>query len=230
MLTQLASWFETSELGRTIAAGAFWFVLAVVVALPFLTWGTDKAPQFYGAFTAAIVAAVAVIAGAYYQAKLTRDRDEAIRQQELLADAVELCYWLEHAADEMRFIADFLKKWVGQKRGGDDSFQPSLEQLREVVTAPFMAELSARAKAATRLPAEVSDFVSATLYKTFATTDRIYFFRGIDKDFPLTADYLEKYLDVTRRCEEKLRAAHTLLLNHLAEEGAINRDMVEQFE
>lgn len=230
MLTRIATWFETSVLGRTIAAGAFWFVLAVIVALPFLVWGTGKAPEFYGAFTAAIVAAVAVIAGAYYQAKLTRDRDEAIRRREALADAVELCYWLEHAADETGFIASILEEWLEHKQGTGEEFRPPLDQLRQILTAPFMQDLPTRARAAARLPPDVCDFVSATLYKTLAAVDRIYLFRGASKDFLPTAEQLRKHLSITRHREEKLRVAHNLLLDYLVEKGVINRDTLEKFE
>ena len=75
---------------RNLAAGAVWAGVGFAAAIPLLIWGSDKAPEFYGAFTAAIVAAIAVILGAYYQAELARRRDDAIAKQLQIAEATDL--------------------------------------------------------------------------------------------------------------------------------------------
>ena len=92
--------FGTALVGAAVGA---------VILVPFLLWGSGRAPEFFGAFTAAIVAAIAVVLGAYYQADLTRQRDNELRRQAQIAEATDLCFWLEYAANEMDFIAEALK-------------------------------------------------------------------------------------------------------------------------
>jgi hypothetical protein len=71
----ISDWFSR-YLSVLVIAGA----IAIVTAVSFLIWGTTQAPAFYGAVTAAIVAASAVIAGAHYQAALVRRRDDELRK------------------------------------------------------------------------------------------------------------------------------------------------------
>ena len=205
---------------RNLAAGAVWAGLGFAAAIPLLIWGSDKAPEFYGAFTAAIVAAIAVILGAYYQAELTRRRDDTIARQAQIAEATDLFLWLEHAIGEMNFIARVLEGF-GDSLNGDDAnkLNMPLEQYREVVSSQFMEELRDRAKAAARLSPVLGVIVAPTLYDTFLAIDRIYRFRGASPDAKFGLKQIEQHLFVTRRRIAKLEEAQIAAQNFLLESG-----------
>jgi hypothetical protein len=59
-----------SDIIRGAAIGLGISASGVVFIFPFLIWKSNQAPEYFGAFIAAIVAAVAVIVGAHYQAIL----------------------------------------------------------------------------------------------------------------------------------------------------------------
>lgn len=197
-------------IGFVCAAGAAMFVI------PYLLWGHEHAPEFFGSFLAAIVAAVAVVLGAYYQAALTRKRDEQLRQQDQLADAVDLCHWLSHAATEMEFVADVLLG-IGQHLSQErqTSLDWPLERYREVVSAQFMNELLGRAKTASRLPSNLAGPVSQVLYASFTVADRVYRLRGVPDQFRATADHIAKHEALARKMAGKLNACHEMLLTHI---------------
>src|ERR1700729_108730 len=107
---------------RSLAAGAVWAAVGLAAVVPFLLWGNDKAPQFYGAFMAAIVAAIAVVLGAYYQAELTRRRDDEIARRQEIAEATDLYLWLGHAVGEMNFIVQFMQEIHDRLTRGDATY------------------------------------------------------------------------------------------------------------
>jgi len=191
---------------RTLAAGAVWAAAGLAAAIPLFVWGSDKAPEFYGAFTAAIVAAVAVVLGAYYQAELTRRRDDQIAQQDRIAGATDLFLWLEHAIGEMNFIAKILESFRdGLSQEG--KLDMPLDQYGEVVSSQFMEELRDRAKSCARLSPVLAIMVAPALYDTFLAVDRIYRFRGIVGDAQLDRKQIERHVLVTRRRIAKLEEA-----------------------
>ncbi len=209
-----------SSLPRNLATGAVWVALGVAVVLPFLFWGTEKASEFFGAFTAAIVAAIAVIAGTYYQAELTRRRDNAILERDRVAEATDLFLWLEHAIDEMEFIASLLGRFRDNMgKSVDEKLDIPLEQYREVVSAHFMREIQDRAKTAARLSPELGLSVTPILYGTFRAVDRVYQFRGASNNFQPTREQVERHLTITGHRIEKLRDAQIAVGVFLAENG-----------
>lgn len=195
----LISKFSTIALGVAVGFAA---------AIAILSWGTAKAAEFYGAFTAAIVAAVAVILGAYYQAELTRQRDKEIRLEEQAASALDLLYWLEHAIAELNFIVQLLVEVGEDFRAGklDDKELP-IEQFREMVSANFMNELLVRAKETTRLPPSIAQPVTKILYRTFTTADRVYHLRGGVEPFRPGQEKIDRY-------EEPNRSTRRGTINH----------------
>ncbi|MEI9991866.1 MAG: hypothetical protein WDM86_17745 [Rhizomicrobium sp.] len=204
-------------IGSTLAA------LCVAAAIPIALWGSDKAPEFYGAFTAAIVAAVAVVLGAYYQDELTRRRDDILRKQDATAEAIDLCFWLEHAANEVEFIANLLAKTREHLVADDASrLEMPIEQFREVMSAKFFAELLPRAKMAAHLPAEIAGTVVQAIYRTFHVADRILMLRGASNGFHPTLEQIDSYLLILDRRSKKLHEAATLIEDHLNGIGALN--------
>jgi hypothetical protein len=205
---------------RNLAAGIVWAALGVAVILPFLFWGTEKASEFFGAFTAAIVAAVAVIAGTYYQAELTRRRDNALLERDRIAEATDLFLWLEHAVDEMEFIARLLGRFRdNMSKNADAKLDIPPDQYREVVSAQFMGEIRDRAKMAARLSPELGLSVTPILYGTFRAVDRVYQFRGASNNFQPAREQIEQHLFITNHRVEKLRDAQIAVGVFLAEKG-----------
>jgi hypothetical protein len=209
-----------SRLLRNFATGIVWAALGVAVVLPFLFWGTEKASEFFGAFTAAIVAAIAVIAGTYYQAELTRRRDNAILERDRIAEATDLFLWLEHAIEEMEFIASVLSRFRDDLgKGVDAKLDIPTEQYREVVSAQFMGEIRDRAKMAARLSPELGLSVTPILYGTFRAVDRVYQFRGASSSFQIAHKQIEQHLLITNYRVGKLRDAQVAVGVFLAEKG-----------
>jgi hypothetical protein len=205
---------------RSLAAGAVWAAVGLAAVIPFLLWGTDKAPEFYGAFMAAIVAAIAVVLGAYYQAELTRRRDDALAREERIAEAMDLFLWLEHAIGEMEFIGDVLSGFRAQLgEGSATELNFPLDRYREVVSSQFMDELRDRAKAAARLSPMVGVLVAPTLYDTFLAVDRIYRFRGASPDAKFGLKQIDQHILVTNRRIAKLKEAQEAIETFLERNG-----------
>jgi len=214
--------------GDVVRGGAIGLVCAAagaVVAIPFLVWGSGKAPEFFGAFTAAIVAAVAVVLGAYYQAALTRQRDDNIRRYEQHAQAVDLCCWLDHAVSEMEFIANLLTT-MGQhlEQEGKASLDWTVERYRDVVTAEFMNEMYARAKDAAHLPFSIAEAVSRSLYQSFMRVERLHWQRGVPSTFVVNSAFIAEHEQIVRKEAERLREAQALLSSYIraAEKTAVS--------
>lgn len=141
--------------------GLAFAAVASVVVIPLLLWGSDRAPGYFGAFTAAIVAAIAVVLGAFYQADLVRRRDEDLRRRSQIAETIDLYFWLGHASREMEFVAGLLEKMHTQLIDGNIAqVRMPVEQFREMVSAHFMEELLSRAQVASRLPFDIASPVS----------------------------------------------------------------------
>jgi len=81
-------------------------VVALVIVLGAFSAKADLAVQFFGSFTAAIVAAVAVVLGARVEHRLTRDRDNETRRTEIIERHNYLYGHLHHALDVLGDIKD----------------------------------------------------------------------------------------------------------------------------
>ena len=77
------------KLFRNIVFGFACAAIGFAAALPLVIWGSGKYPEFYGAFTAAIIAAAALIFGSFYQDSLTREREGLLLQQAKIAEAID---------------------------------------------------------------------------------------------------------------------------------------------
>jgi hypothetical protein len=212
-----------SPIVRSVAPSLIWVAVGIAVALPLYIWGSDKAPEFYGAFVAAIVAAVAVILGSYYQAELTRRRDDVLREQDKIACAVDLYFWMENAADEMDFIASMLDRMQDRLvSSGEEQLSMPLGQFREIVTARFMDELLARARIASRMPPSIAAPITKTLYLTFRAVDRVYHYRGAVEHYKPGQKQLEQQIFISRARADRLREACDLLGSYLVAEKALH--------
>ncbi|HXC56734.1 MAG TPA: hypothetical protein VNU97_15660 [Rhizomicrobium sp.] len=216
---------------RYVIIGSVTAVLGLSGAIPFLIWGSNGAPEFYGAFTAAIVAAVAVVIGTQYQAELTRKRDDALRSEDRVAEAIDLCLWLEHAADELDFVAGILERAIERLAlDGKSQIEMPLEQFRQVISPKFVDDLLIRAKMATRLPPGLAGQVARTLYKTFHVADRALLLRGASELYRPNKEQVEKYLFVLRRRAGLIRRAAENVEIHLVTIGAMTLDITAEAE
>jgi hypothetical protein len=206
---------------RSLAVGAVWAAVGLAATIPFLLWGNDKAPEFYGAFMAAIVAAIAVVLGAYYQAELTRRRDDEIAQREEIAAATDLFFWLGHAIREMEFIEDVLRRFHSNLQDNESKLDLTLDRFREVVSSHFMDDLRQRAQIAARLSPRLGAEVAPILYDTFLAADRIYRFRGASETGMFSRETLDKHIFVTTRRISELRKAQDAVGTFLSESGVI---------
>ena len=209
-----------SQLLRSVVIGAVISALALAAIFPIFVWGSDKAPEFYGAFMAAIVAAVAVILGAYYQAELTHRRDITLRRQERNAEAIDLCFWLEHSSQELEFIEEVLQKTRDKLVAGSKThMEMPLDQFREIISAQFFEELLPRAKIASQLPRAFAGPITRAIYNTFRVSDRIFLLRGAVEDFHASVENIDQYLLILNRRSKQLRVAADLIQEYLVETG-----------
>jgi hypothetical protein len=209
-----------AAIGLSLAAGVG------VVAIPLLVWGSEHSPDFFGAFAAAIVAAVAVVLGAYYQASLNRQRDDELRKRDQTAEIVEMYFWLGHAAREMEFIASVLSKMHSRlAENARYQLQMPVEQFREMISAHFMDELLLRAKAASKLPFDLASPLVHVLYGTFSEADRIYRLRGATPEYHPSIEEFEKYVNVAQARTKKLEDAKAEVETYLCTTKGIGRFM-----
>jgi hypothetical protein len=168
---------------------------------------------------------------AYYQADLARKRDESLRDQDRTADAIDLCLWLEHAADELDFVISILARTM-QKMASDGKLhvEMPLEQFRQIISPRFIDDLPARAQMATRLPQDLASKVARTLYKTFHVADRALLLRGASEHHQPSKEQLERYLFVLRRRASRIRNASEQIEIYLVTAGAMSLDTTAEIE
>lgn len=216
---------------RYLLIGSVVAALCAATVVPIVIWGNDKTPEFYGALVTAIVAAIAVVIGAQYQADLTRKRDDALRNEERVAEAIDLCLWLEHAADELDFVISVLARTIERLAlDGKSQVEMPLEQFRQVISPKFVDDLLVRARMATRLPPGLAGQVARTLYKTFHVADRVLLLRGASEHYRPSKEQLEKYLFVLRRRAGLIRSASENIEIYLVTSGAMTLDTTAEAE
>jgi len=85
----LSKILESPILGvMAFGAGLGFFFLPIVFST------TEKAAEFWGSFLAAITGAAALLAGAWYQDRLSRRQSFENTKQETLTEALQLYLWL----------------------------------------------------------------------------------------------------------------------------------------
>jgi hypothetical protein len=72
------------------------------LGLPVVVFGVQGAPQFYGAFFAAVTGLAGVLVGALYNARLVRERDDRLERVKVLAAARIARSELGHAWSRLR--------------------------------------------------------------------------------------------------------------------------------
>ncbi|HEY0300687.1 MAG TPA: hypothetical protein VGC36_05115 [Rhizomicrobium sp.] len=221
----------TASFLRYLLIGAIVAALCAAAVAPIVIWGNAKTPEFYSTLVAAIVAAIAVVIGAQYQADLTRKRDDALRNEERVAEAIDLCLWLEHAADELDFVISVLARAIDKLASdGKSQVEMPLDQFRQVISPKFVDDLLVRARMATRLPPGLAGQVARTLYRTFHVADRTLLLRGASERYRPNKEQLEKYLFVLRRRAGLIRTASENIEIYLVTTGAMTLDTTAESE
>jgi hypothetical protein len=210
-------------LARVAIYGAFvalGFALAFVFALP----KSDKAPEFYGAFAAAIIAGATLILGTFYQETLKQEREQKREQKIRTTEAIDLCFWLQHCDGELEFIETALTR-IRDRLANEKKMETSLsvDTFREIITSHFYGELLDRARSAARLPPEMAGLIADDLYKTFTTVDRVFLLRQAPEEYRLTFASIEKYIFLVSKRREKLQSDAELLESYLIGAGALPR-------
>ena len=160
MKTSLWAWAEQSPIVIVPVAGAA-FGLAL---LPFLVAGTEKAAEFYGSFAAAIVAAIAVILGASYQAHLARKRDEELRIADLVSTATEVFLWLERCITELERAAYRLDEFAKRSEAGAASTVPMTYEYFRIHFMPIDAkDANEKLSLLSKFPIELALSVSSAI-------------------------------------------------------------------
>ena len=213
---------------RSIIFGTACATLGFAASFPLVVWQSDKAPEFYGAFYAAIIAAAALLFGTYFQDNLAKRRDEDQRTKDRIANALGLRFWLSHSVHELEFIAGVLERMKSRMTSqGTSNISMPLDQFREGVTSQFFDELLPRAKQAALLPPNIAGQITRDIYETFTATDRIFRLRGASSDFRPSADDIEQYLFLLNVRTAKFRRAADLVEEYLVGVGAMTPPSVE---
>jgi hypothetical protein len=201
----------------SVAAG---FAIATLVKFQ----GTDNSPQFYGAFAASLVAAIALIGGAFFNDSLSRSREEETRTRDRIAGAIDLHFWMDHCAAELDFIASALArlhaKLVSENKSAVDF---SLNQFKDMISSHFYDELLDRAKSASKLPPEIAGFVTSEIYKAFTTADRILGLNHASEKFLPSTQQIDQYAKLVSMQKEKLKRTNSLVGEYLIQIGALPR-------
>jgi hypothetical protein len=155
--------WKWAEQSPVIIAPIFAIFLALVF-LPFAVAGTDKAAEFYGAFAAAIVAAIAVILGASYQAHLTRRRDDEVRVAELVVAAKEIFLWLDKSIFELERAYGRLDEFAARmKLGASPQFPSTYENFRVFFMPISPEEAEAKMVLLSKFPIDLALSISSAI-------------------------------------------------------------------
>lgn len=192
-----------------------------------IAWNIEysgKSPEFYGALVAALVAASALIFGNYYRALLEQRRDNHLRRTEQLSEALDLRFWLNHAVHELEFVRDILVNLQAELTAkGKTQTEMPFDQFREVISAQFFNELTAKARAASHLPFAMAGKVTKELYNTFTATDRIFRLRGASEKYRPSTEDLGQYIDILNSRIKRLAESGDSIEDHLLKTEAFKR-------
>jgi len=185
---------------------------------------SESAPEFYGAFSAAFIAAAGLIFVTYFSDSLTNKRDEKLRADDRKSEAIDLCFWLEHCDHELEFVESALTR-IREKLSleGKTAVPIPLNQFKEVISSHFYGELLERAKAASRLTPEIAGLVAGDLYKTFTVVDRLFLLRQATSDYQPSVETIDQYIFVIGRRRKTLQDNARLLGEYLIQAKALPR-------
>jgi len=214
----LGKLFSFRNITICVAGAALGFALAFAISF----WNSDKSAEFFGAFAAAFIAAAALIFGAVTQDHLERKREDDLRQQKLIANALDLCFWLDHAGQELDVILRVLREAREELLADDKTnLEMPLNQFREAVTSHFFGDILQHAKSASQLPPALASIVTRDLYRAYTTSDRIFILRGASNTFRPSVDNLSSYIMLVESLRGKFRRSTVLVEEHLISTGAV---------
>jgi hypothetical protein len=209
---------------KYLALGTACAALGFAAAFSLIFQSSEESPEFYGAFTAALIAGATLIFAAYYRDNLERKRDERLIARERMVEAIDLYFWLEHCDGELEFIAEALIRIRDQLAlENKTTINISTDQFLEIISSHFYGELLERAKTAAKLPPEIAGLITGDLYKTFTIVDRIFILRHASDTYRPSIERFEKYVFVINRRREILQRAAKFIGEYLVKEGALPR-------
>ncbi len=167
-------------------------VLAVVLGMgalglafvPFAVTSTDHAAQFYGSLVAALVAAGAVIAGGFVQARLTQIRDDRLQLQEHKIQVVQLFGFFQYVEDrlarlERGYAHITYKQKDPAKKDREDETILSASLIRRASSINWNQDWKQLLPAAAALNRELAARVIASLYGIAYEFETFYSMSGV---------------------------------------------------
>jgi len=210
---------------KPIAIVLLGILSACVLILPFVLWNTEKAAEFFGAFSAAIVAAISILVAAAYQADLTRKRDDALRQADLISEAKLLFLWLDSCITRLERNVYRLDAFADAVRDGK---RPQVEQTFGNFRMHFFPipsdEAIARLPALAKFPIDLALSVQSaigTLANEFGPRSREIF----RDDLPVGERDFRHWSTSCRRASDLLKVAQSQIANVMQKRYAVGFPM-----
>jgi hypothetical protein len=205
MFKQALTAFGLSKLAFALLFGMGF----ALVFIPFLVTDTEHAAEFFGAFTAAIVAAIAVILGAFYQAHLTRQRDESLRIAELIVEAKELFLWLEQSVVALSRASYRLVAFAEKIGTGTPPQVPlTYANFRVFLSPVSQEEAAARIRALAKFPIDLGLSVSSAI-GTLASEHGPHNSKVVRDDMPINEEDFRHWAKLFQDAEAMLKVAQT---------------------
>ena len=203
-------WARSPIVVLPLCAAAFGLVL-----VPFLISSADHAAQFYGSFVAALVAALAVVSVAAFNAKLARQQRQEIRREEMLDGALGLYFAMHALAGNFFYLKTVIDGWL------------ELKPVPEITVAELRKGIAHAGKTirdyfeiAARIDAPLGGDLCEALYLTVDAIEDIKS-QMIDDGYIYTLEQLKKRRDLCCYYENLLRFRRAQLGEFLNESKVI---------
>jgi hypothetical protein len=210
-----------------------------LVFLPFVFASTEKAAEFWGSFFAAITGAGALLAGAWYQDKLSRRQKRAEEIQEILTDALALFLWLGSCLRRSDRVAYRFEKFAALSASGHQPKRPmNYGTMRAHLQPVSQREVDTHLPVVAKLPVDVASEVFGLL-DMFADDIGVRNPDIIPDDEPITEDAMRFYqkqfvtlgniISYTRGILAEFLVSQGIMCKISAEERTRSLKAVEEF-
>lgn len=210
----LATVLESPVVGVAVFGASFGFFL-----LPILFSNSEKAAEFWGSFLAAITGAAALLAGAWYQDRLTRKREYERIQNDALTDALRLYLWLGWCNQRYRRASERCELIIEQIKKGAPPTKPlNYGTYRTLLSPVVHSEADGKVEIISRLPAPLAE----TIFPILAIISEHIDFRNKDvmsDDTPLDQRGFEFHAEQFRNMCELVAVGKSRLARFLRENG-----------
>jgi hypothetical protein len=205
-------WSNSPIVVLTLAAA----VLGIIF-IPFAIWDTDHAAQFFGSFSAAIVAAIAVIGTTTLQAHFARQQRKEVRREDMLAEALELYAWMFGLAVDIGMV----EKILHSRRSSTPSM--TVAEYRQNLPLDVRVRLRNRLVIASRLPQPYGHQVVDLLHKVDSVIDTIsYMLLLSDPKFSLSDSERESRRQLAYYYQRLIHWERAKLGEYLVREDALS--------